>query len=229
MAESMAGTSSDTISGAELVAALRQAATHALSLRDPLNRLDAAMGDGDTGITVAKAAGGLLDYLDTTAPGEDLGRFLAAAGMAINRVASSTLGTLLATALLRAGKAAQGCSTLDTAHLAQMLTAADLGIQERGKAQPGDKTLVDALHPAAEAFAQALAQGEPRARAAARMVEAARQGRDRAIALRSQTGRAAWVGERTQNQPDPGTVLVVRLLETATGAAHSEIGSSLQP
>lgn len=223
----MAEQTADTISGAELVAALRLAATHALGLRDQLNQLDAAMGDGDTGITVAKAATGLLDYLDSTAPGEDLGRFLAAAGMAINRVASSTMGTLLATALLRAGKAAQGCSTLDTARIAQMLTAADLGIQERGKAQPGDKTLVDALHPAAEAFAEALAQGEARAAAAARMVDAARQGRDRAIALRSQTGRAAWVGERTENQPDPGAVFVVQMLETVTGAEASAVGSSL--
>ncbi len=216
----------DPISGADLVAALRQAATRALELRDLLNQLDAAMGDGDTGITVSKAATGLLDYLEANPPGDDLGRYLAAAGMAINRVASSTMGTLLATALMRAGKAAQGHSELDDALLAQMLSAADVGIQERGKAKPGDKTLVDALHPAAEAFAQAIAQGKTRADAAAAMVSAARAGRDQAIGLRSQVGRAAWVGERTQDQPDPGTVLVVQMLETVAGQPYSEIGSS---
>ncbi len=217
----------DAISGAELVATLRRAAARALELRDLLNQLDAAIGDGDTGITVAKAATGLLEYLEANPPGDDLGRFLAAAGMAINRVASSTMGTLMATALMRAGKAAQGYKELDDALLAQMVSAADLGIQERGKAKPGDKTLVDALHPAAEAFAQAIAQGEPRTGAAQRMVAAARAGRDGAIALRSQTGRAAWVGERTENQPDPGTVLVVQMLEAVTGEAHSAIGSSI--
>lgn len=218
----------ETISADEMVAALRAAAARAIELHDLLNQLDAAMGDGDTGITVAKAATGLVDYVEANPPGEDLGRFLAGAGMAINRVASSTMGTLLATALMRGGKAAQGYSELDDALLAQMLSAADVGIQERGKAKPGDKTLVDALHPAAEAFAQAIAQGETRRVAAARMVDAARSGRDQAIALRSQTGRAAWVGERTENQPDPGTVLVVQLLETVTGAAYSEIASTLQ-
>lgn len=218
----------ETISAAEMVAALCKAAARAMELHDLLNQLDAAMGDGDTGITVAKAATGLLDYVEANPPGEDLGRFLAGAGMAINRVASSTMGTLLATALMRGGKAAQGHGELNDALLAQMLSAADAGIQERGKAKPGDKTLVDALHPAAEAFSQAIAQGETRSAAAARMVDAARLGRDQAIALRSQTGRAAWVGERTENQPDPGTVLVVQLLETVTGAAYSEIASTLQ-
>jgi dihydroxyacetone kinase len=215
------------ITNLDLVAMLRRMAEQAITLRDQLNQLDAALGDGDTGITVAKAAGGLLDYLNANAPGEDLGKYLAAAGMAVNRVASSTLGTLVATAFMRAGKAAQGKSTLDQALLAQMVQAANLGIQERGKAKPGDKTLVDALHPAAEAFVAATEKGQSLDAALAAMVEAARRGRDAAIGLRSQIGRAAWVGERTENQPDPGSVLVVHLLETAAGLEHTAPGSTL--
>lgn len=216
-----------SLTGPELVATLQRVAEQAMTLRDPLNQLDAALGDGDTGITVAKAAGGLLDYLNANPPGDDLGKYLAAAGMAVNRVASSTMGTLIATALMRAGKAAQGRSTLDQALVSQMVTAANVGIQERGKAKPGDKTLVDALHPAAEAFAAATAQGGSLAEALTAAVEAARRGRDAAIALRSQIGRAAWVGERTANQPDPGTVLVVHLLETVAGLDHTAPGSTL--
>jgi dihydroxyacetone kinase len=215
------------ITNLDLVAMLRRMAEQAITLRDQLNQLDAALGDGDTGITVAKAAGGLLDYLNANAPGEDLGKYLAAAGMAVNRVASSTLGTLVATAFMRAGKAAQGKSTLDQAVLAQMVQAANLGIQERGKAKPGDKTLVDALHPAAEAFVAATEKGQSLDAALAAMVEAARRGRDAAIGLRSQIGRAAWVGERTENQPDPGSVLVVHLLETVAGLEHTAPGSTL--
>lgn len=210
-----------------MVETLRRVAQEAMTLRDQLNQLDAALGDGDTGITVAKAASGLLDYLEANAPGDDLGRYLAAAGMAINRVASSTMGTLIATAFMRAGKAAQGHATLDQALLAQMMQAANLGIQERGKAKPGDKTLVDALHPASEAFVAATEQGQSLEDALAAAVDAARQGRDAAIALRSQIGRAAWVGERTENQPDPGSVLVVYLLEAVAGMAHTEPGSTL--
>jgi dihydroxyacetone kinase len=137
------------------------------------------------------------------------------------------MGTLIATAFMRAGKAAQGKSSLDQTLLSQMVEAANLGIQERGKAKLGDKTLVDALHPAAEAFAAATAQGESLDAALGAMVEAARRGRDAAIALRSQIGRGAWVGERTANQPDPGTVLVVYLLETVAGLDHTVPGSTL--
>lgn len=216
----------EPITGTDLVATLRLVAEEAMSLRDRLNQLDAALGDGDTGITVAKAAGGLLDYLNGNAPGDDLGKYLATAGMAVNRVASSTMGTLIATAFMRAGKAAQGHATLDQALLAQMVQAANVGIQERGKAKPGDKTLVDALHPASEAFVAATEQGQSLDAAQAAMVKAARTGRDAAISLRSQIGRAAWVGERTENQPDPGSVLVVYLLETVAGVEHTEPGST---
>lgn len=218
---------SDSITGTDLVTTLRHAAEEALSLRDQLNQLDAALGDGDTGITVAKAAGGLLDYLDANEPGDDLGKYLATAGMAVNRVASSTMGTLIATAFMRAGKSAQGQATLDQLQLAEMIKAANEGIQARGKAKPGDKTLVDALHPASEAFVEATNQGQNLTEALAAMVTTARAGRDAAIALRSQIGRAAWVGERTENQPDPGSVLVVYLLETVAGMDHTEPGSTL--
>ena len=224
----MAETVTGTITGAEMAATLRVMAEEAMTLRDQLNLLDAALGDGDTGITVAKAAGGLLDYLNANAPSDDLGKYLATAGMAVNRVASSTLGTLVATAFMRAGKAAQGQSALDQPLLARMVQAANAGIQERGKAKLGDKTLVDALHPAAEAFVAATERGDGLDDALTAMVAAARQGRDAAIALRSRMGRAAWVGERTENQPDPGTVLVVYLLETVAGIDRTAPGSTLE-
>jgi dihydroxyacetone kinase len=102
--------------------------------------------------------------------------------------------------------------------LGRLIQAADLGVQERGKAQPGDKTIVDALHPAAEAFARTVAEGKDLRTSGQAMLEAAREGRDAAIPLRSRIGRAAWVGERTENQPDPGTVLFVEVLEAILGS-----------
>ena len=212
---------SEPIGGAEIVAALRRAAGRLLELRDHLNRLDAEVGDGDSGLTAEKGALGLIGYLDATPPGADLGRWLAGAGMAYNRAAPSTMGALMATAFMRAGKVVMGQSTLSTADLAAMLLAADQGLQERGKVKPGDKTIVDAVHPAAVAFDAAVQAGRSLDEAAQEMLAAARTGRDAAIALRGQVGRANWVGERTEGKLDPGTVLFVSALEAVLQADAS--------
>jgi dihydroxyacetone kinase len=218
---------SETIDGVRVSAAVKRVANRLTELRDLLNRLDAAVGDGDLGITASKGAAGLMAYVDSKSPGEDLGKFIAGLGMAYNRAGPGTTGALIAMALMRAGKEARGVSVLDGETMARMLQAADAGVQERGKAKPGDKTIVDALHPAAKAFREAIENGQSLATAAESMLQAARAGRDAAIPLRSKIGRASWVGERTEGQPDPGTVLFVQALEAVLGTAYSEPGSSL--
>lgn len=216
----------DAISASAATAAVARVAKRMAGQREYLTQLDAAVGDGDLGLTIAKGSAALQDYLAANDPGDDLGKFIAGMGMAFNRAASSTMGTLIATALMRAGREARGSSTLEAETLAQMFRAADAGIQERGKAKLGDKTIVDALHPAAEAFAAAIDQGDPLRAAGQAALEAAREGRDAVIPLRSRIGRAAWVGERTEGQPDPGTVLFVRILEALLEADYSEPGST---
>ena len=208
----------ETIAAAAIQAAILRVAARLPALRDPLNQLDAAMGDGDLGISASKAGLAIEEYVAVNPPGDDLGKFIAGLGMAINRAASSTMGALTATALMRAGKEAKGLAELDASALTRSVQAADAGVQERGKAQPGDKTVVDALHPAAQAFAVAVEGGQDLRTAGQAMLAAARQGRDAAIPLRSKIGRAAWVGERTENQADPGTVLFVEILEAILGS-----------
>ena len=203
---------SQDLTGTDFVASIERAAKKALEITDTLNQLDGAMGDGDTGVSVGKGANGILEHIKANLPGEDLGKWLAGVGMAYNRVAPSTMGALVATALMRAGKEAMGSSSIDVGTLAKMLSAASVGIQERGKAKPGDKTLVDALHPAAEAFASAIQSGSSLADACTAMLEAARHGRDAATPLRSMIGRANWVGG-TEGKLDPGCVLLVTVLE----------------
>lgn len=215
------------ITAEQLVQALERAARQLIALRDTLNDLDAAMGDGDSGLTAEKGAQGLLAYMAANPPGSDLGTWLAQAGMAYNKAAPSTMGALVATAFMRAGKEAKGQSVLSAELVGQMLLAASLGVQERGKARPGDKTIVDALHPAAITLQAGLAVGQPLEAAAMGALEAARRGRDAAIALRSQVGRANWVGERTEGQPDPGTVLWVAALEAVLQQPLSQPGSTL--
>jgi dihydroxyacetone kinase-like protein len=202
--------------GPAVVAAMRRVADALEAQRESLQRLDQASGDGDLGITAGKIAAALRDYTRIP-PADDLGKYLASAGMAVNKVASSTMGTLLATALLRAGKEAKGLSELNAQNLVALLAAADLGIQERGKAQLGDKTIVDALHPAAEAFSAAVAAGAELAEASAAMIAAAEAGRDAVTPLRSRIGRASWQGERTEGQVDPGCAALVVILRAIQG------------
>jgi dihydroxyacetone kinase len=204
---------SNEVNGNQVISAMKRVINRVMALKDELNRLDAAIGDGDAGLTAVKGAVALEEYLASNPPIEDLGKLFSCVGLAINKAASSTLGTLTATALMRAGREASGMAELDDNTLARMLGAADKGVQERGKAKPGDKTIVDALHPAATAFSDAVEQGKSREIASRLMLDAARKGRDAAIPLRSKVGRSSWVGERTENKLDPGTVLLVNILE----------------
>jgi len=206
---------SKTISGAQLKAAIGRAATALRANYDLLTELDQVLGDGDLGITANKVAETLLANIETVEP--DLGKLLAQGGMAVNRAASSTMGTLIATALVRAGKEIRGKEKLEAADLGRMLESADQGIQERGKAHLGDKTVIDVLHPASEAFVAALAEGASLEEAGRRMAAAARAGRDSVTPLRNRVGRASWQGERTEGKVDPGCTLALIVLEAIAG------------
>ncbi len=203
----------ETVSGQAVAQALRRVCTALNEQSDYLTSLDQALGDGDMGITMAKLANALLEYVETASL-DDLGKFFLGAGMAANRAAPSTMGTLTATGLMRAGREAKGKSQLSPQDLAAMFQAADQGMQERGKAKPGDKTIIDALHPAAQAFAAAVQEGASLQEAGQRALAAAREGLEKVTPLRSKVGRASWVGERTEGKVDPGCAMFVLVLET---------------
>jgi dihydroxyacetone kinase-like protein len=207
-----------SVDSKSIIDAFLRVAAALLARQDYLLQLDQAVGDGDLGITLGKIAEAMQTYV-ASAPTDDLGRFFTNAGIAANRAGSSTMGTLLATALMRAGKEVRGLTELTPENLMAMLKAADQGIQERGKAKLGDKTIVDALHPAAEAFAASIAAAEPLAAAGTKMLHAAEEGRDRVTPLQNRIGRASWVGERTIGQVDPGCAALVIILQSIVGAA----------
>lgn len=195
-----------------VIEALRRASNALLEHSDYLTELDQAMGDGDTGITLGKVAQALLDFADA-GPNDDIGNFLAKAGMGANKAAPSTLGTLTATALMRAGKIVKGKAQLTADDLAAMFRAAADGIKMRGKAKLGDKTVVDALDPASSVFSDALSDGSSVSQAFTKAIAAAQAGRDSVTPLRSKIGRASWVGERTAGKVDPGCEALVIVLE----------------
>jgi len=206
----------EVIQGQAVADAMQRVCAALQAQAEYLTSLDQAMGDGDLGITLTKIADALVPYAQTTCL-SDLGKFLGGAGLAANKAGSSTMGTLLATALMRAGKSVMGQAELSPADLSAMFKAADAGMQERGKANLGDKTVLDALHPAAEAFAAAIEQGASVPAAGVQAAQAAEAGRDSVTPLRSKIGRASWVGERTEGQVDPGCATLVVILRALVG------------
>lgn len=178
-----------------------------------LVELDQQLGDGDLGITARKIAGALDEHLSQNQNESDIGKFIMGAGMKINSAAPSTMGSLLAIALMRMGKTAKDHNEIDDKTLAEMLGAATSAIQEKGKAKLGDKTILDALIPATNAFADAINQGKALQVAGLLLLSAAEAGLESATPLRSQVGRASWVGDRTEGKIDPGCALLVCVLK----------------
>lgn len=203
---------SEMVNAEAVVAALQRVGAELVAQEAYLTSLDQQMGDGDLGITLSKIGLALQEFVTVTPMEDDLGKWLGKAGMAANKAGSSSFGTLLATALMRGGRAVAGKSTLTGADLAAMFTAANAGVQERGKAQPGDKTVIDAMHPAAQAFAAAIDAGRSLREAGEAALAAAEIGRDSVTPLRSKIGRASWVGERTEGKVDPGCEAFVVML-----------------
>jgi dihydroxyacetone kinase len=201
----------------QLAAAMMRVAAALKANEEMITELDQAVGDGDLGITAVKVAEA-LEAAAGKASATDIGKLLAETGMALNRAAPSTMGTLTATALMQAGKVVLGKERLAVADLPLLLNAATTGVETRGKARLGDKTLLDALRPASDAFSAALAAGQPLAAAAAAMLAAARDGRDRVTPLRNKIGRASWLGERTEGRVDPGCAFAVVALTAIVGA-----------
>lgn len=181
--------------------------------QDELTRLDSAIGDGDLGMTLCIGFREIRKLLDSS--GEmSISDTLVKSAEAFSEKAASTFGTLLTAMLSKAGKAAAGCDCVDAAQAGKMLRAAVEIVQKRGKAQLGDKTLLDALIPAAEAVEEAAGQGKSLPQAAEAAVEAAARGAEATVSMKARTGRSGYLGERTVGQKDPGAAAVVIILKS---------------
>lgn len=184
--------------------------------RDRLLELDRAMGDGDLGLTMTKAF--TAGHETACTSGEALpGKLLMRAGMAMAKAAPSTMGTLMATGFMRGGKAVGDAQRLGTREMATFFRAFTDGIIERGKTQPGNKTVVDTLLPATEAIEQAAERGQDLPTAIVAAVAAARQGNEAARMMKSQHGKAAVYQDQTIGKEDPGASVGVLLIEGFAG------------
>jgi dihydroxyacetone kinase-like protein len=182
--------------------------------KDYLTALDAAIGDADHGINMNRGMQSVMAKLQAGNP-EDIGALLKTVGMALVSSVGGAGGPLYGTFFLQLGSKAIGKDELTDDDWVAMLAAAVEGVQGRGKAEPNEKTMVDALIPARDALAAAVAAGEPFANALHASAAAAEEGMKATIPLVARKGRASYLGERSAGHQDPGATSSWLLLKTA--------------
>ena len=190
----------------EFAKALEQVAAALESNSVKFDELDAAAGDGDLGITAGKIADGIRIAINSLTG--DLKGDLATIGKEISKAASSTFGTLFATCFIRASGAASSEND-DLTNLQNCLSAAFDGVSARGKAQLGERTLLDALHPAVQAVKNATDIKSGLSQAAI----AARAGATATAQMMPKHGRAGWIGERDKGLEDAGATVIAVVFE----------------
>lgn len=202
------------VTAADFAAALRAIAQAVERDQDRLSRLDGAIGDGDHGSTMAQGWSAAAQALDGLEAGAAVAQQCQTAAKAFLGAVGASAGPLYATALMRGGKAVAGQSALDGPALAAFLEAAAAGIRERGKAEVGDKTMLDAWDPAARAARKAADAGDGPAAVAAAAADAAEAGMRETEAMVAHKGRASRLAERSAGHVDPGAASAALALRT---------------
>jgi dihydroxyacetone kinase-like protein len=181
--------------------------------KDYLTELDAAIGDADHGINMNRGFQKVVSQLLSVAD-KDIGSILKTVSMTLISSVGGASGPLYGTLFLRASTAVAGKLELSDEDLIALLQAAVDGIIQRGKANLGDKTMLDALSPASEAFKQAVANGASTQEALQQAVAAAEEGMKNTIPLVAKKGRASYLGDRSSGHQDPGATSAYLILKT---------------
>jgi len=196
--------------------------------RDHLTQLDAAIGDADHGINLARGFSAVLDALDALdaedrrpAAAMTPGKILILTGNTIISKVGGAAGPLYGTAFRRAGKSLGNAADVDLPALSSALDAALAGVQKLGAAVEGDKTMVDALAAATRAFSKAIAEGATQDEALSVLVEAASAGAVGTIPMQALKGRASYLGPRSVGHEDPGAASTALILGALRDAART--------
>ncbi len=211
---------SDTVTRAQLVAWLSTFRDSVHEHRDHLTDLDAAIGDADHGTNLTRGMDAVMEALgaDESALPDTTADLLKTVGMRLVSSVGGASGPLYGTFFLRAATTAGAVDSVDAETVVAMVRAGVEGLTARGKAELGDKTMVDALSPAVEALDSAVTGGEPLAAAMRAAAEAAAAGRDATTPLQARKGRASYLGERSIGHTDPGAASATLLLEAFADA-----------
>ena len=182
--------------------------------REYLTDLDSAIGDADHGINMDRGMSAALAKLDSVPEG-DVGNLFKTVGMTLVSTVGGAGGPLYGTMFIQMGTAVAGKSELSSQDWAEALTKGLEGVVMRGKAELGDKTMVDALTPARDALKEALDEGASFGDALRRSAAAAEEGMKDTIPIVARKGRASYLGERSAGHQDPGATSSYLLLKTA--------------
>lgn len=179
--------------------------------KDFLTELDREIGDSDHGINMARGFQAVLGKVDPELA--DIGASLKKAGMTLLSTVGGASGPLYGTAYMEAGKVLAGKTALTAEDMKSALDAAIAGIQKRGKAVRGEKTMLDALIPACETFSAKLAEGADIAEALSSACASANEGVEYTKTIIATKGRASYLGERSIGHQDPGATSATLTLE----------------
>ena len=190
---------------------LAEAAAVVESQRDHLTQLDAAIGDADHGINLARGFSAITEALEqasTPSPGS----VLTLAGSTLISKVGGASGPLYVMAFRQAGKSLGSKPEADMHDLADALDAALAGVQKLGAAREGEKTMVDALAPAVSALGKAIAEGASAGAALSALAGAAAAGAQATISMQALKGRASYLGPRSVGHEDPGAASTALIL-----------------
>lgn len=193
----------DSITVADVEAWLQRAAVLLEENKSYLTELDAAIGDADHGVNIARGFAAVVQKL-AAQPGQSLGPLFKNAGMTLMSTVGGASGMLYGNFFLKAAAVAGDRQTLTPAELLAVLEAGRDGIVQRGRAEPGDKTMIDAWVPAVAALREALDATQPLPAALRATVAAAEAGMRATIPMQARKGRASYLGERSVGHQDPG-------------------------
>lgn len=186
-----------------------------IAQKDFLTKLDREIGDGDHGINMARGFEAVLEKIEAMEDTNKPGPVLQTVGKALMSTVGGAAGPLYATAFLRAGDACDENTSFNVASVEKLLGAAVQGIQERGKAVRGDKTILDVLIPVHEVFVEGLENEKTLFECMGLASRAAKDGIDYTKTIAAKKGRASYVGERSIGHQDPGATsaaIMVRAL-----------------
>lgn len=190
-----------------------------LSKKDELTAIDSQIGDGDLGVSMEKGGLALRASIDAY-EGDVIGPMFMKGGMAFNSAAPSTMGTLMSMSLVALGRGWKEQTTLTEEDLILVPRLMADAIAKQGKAEQGDKTILDALYPYAEALETDWNAHADFSRALVAAAAAARAGMEATRGMQARVGRARWLGERSAEAPDGGAVLCVHIADALAASDH---------
>jgi len=196
----------------QIVQWLQDFATQIEQNKDYLTELDAAIGDADHGINMERGFKKVMSQLPSVAD-KDIGSILKSVSMTLISSVGGASGPLYGTFFLKASTVAVDKQQLTDEEIVSLLQAGLDGVLQRGKAQLGDKTMVDVLSPTVDALAQAVGEGKNTLAAMQQAVVAAEQAMKDTIPMLARKGRASYLGERSVGHQDPGATSAYFMLK----------------